>query len=168
MSHPSTRVIAHNLRRIMADEAMTYEDVVEATRLDARTIRCLARGEHQPQARTIHRLAEGLGVATDELFTPPTGLSHQAFDAATNPVVGRLRERRPEIFADWAAEDFAELASRFGIGGELTEAGAIAETDAMNAKRAVVQRVKVILETSHRQLLSDFVEVLYDRVEASA
>lgn len=144
---------------------MTYEDVVVASGLDARTVRGIARGENQPRARTLHKLAEGLGVAADELFTPPTGLSQEAFDAATNPTVGRVRESNPEVFDGWSAEDFAELASRFGVGGELTEPGAIAEAEAMNVKRAVLRRAKVILETGHGKLLSELVDVLYERIQ---
>lgn len=149
----------------MAREAMTYEDVVESTGLDARTIRGIARGDHRPQARTLHRLAEGLGVATDQLFKPPTGISPAAFDAATNPAVERIKATHPDLFANWSADDYAELASRFGIGGQLTEQGTIDAARKMNAKRAVLQRAQVVMETAHADLLTQLINLLYERVQ---
>lgn len=143
---------------------MTYDDVVSAVGLDARTVRNIARADKQPQARTLHKLAEGLGVSVDELFAPPTGLSPEAFDAATNPVIDQVRTSQPDLFVGWSTEDFAELASRFGVGGELTEAGAAVEADAMNARRAVLNRAKVVLETSYGKILCELVDLLYEKV----
>lgn len=62
--------VASNLRRIMARDGMTFEQVVAATELDERTLRSLARGVTHPHARTLHKLAQGLGVSIDELFQP--------------------------------------------------------------------------------------------------
>ena len=75
----SARLLAHNVRRLMAQLAMTYEDLVDATGLDSRTIRGIVRGAHTPQARTLHKLAEGLGVSTDDLFAPPVGFEPSRF-----------------------------------------------------------------------------------------
>lgn len=143
---------------------MKYEEVVEATGLDARTVRGIARGDQRPHARTLHKLVEGLGVSTEELFAPPTGLSAAAFDAATNPAVDRVRNSHPAVFDGWAADDFAELASQFGVGGELTDTGALEKAKAINAKREVLRQTKVVLETSRGGLLAEFVQVLYERV----
>ena len=60
-----------NVRRLMARLNMTQSDVVRATGLDERTVRSMLRGVTRPQARTLHKLAEGLGVDTDELFQDP-------------------------------------------------------------------------------------------------
>ena len=163
----SARLVAHNLRRLMARDGMTYEDVITATGLDGRTIRAIVRNNATPQARTLRRLAEGFGVATDELFAPPAGLTPEAFDAATNPVVDRVKSSYPEIFRGWTANEFAELASRFGVGGELTESGAIDEANKMNTKRSVMKQVQVVMETAHADLLTEFVNLLYERVRIS-
>ena len=57
-----------------------------------------------------------------------------------------------------------ELYSRFGTGGQLTEAGVLAAAQAMNAKREVWKQISVILESGESDLLSEFVELLYRRV----
>lgn len=161
---PVGGVIAHNLRRIMAQSAMTYDDVVEATGLDSRTIRAVIRSDKSPRSATLHKLATGLGITTDELFTPPAGMTAAEFDLATNPMVRQLQQSHPELVAGWSTEDFAQLASHFGVGGELTEQGAVEEARRMNANREVLSQARVILETTHANLLSEFVELLYERV----
>ncbi len=68
---------ALNLRRLMARLGMTLEQVVEATGLSQRTVKALLAGKSKPHARTLHQLAEGLGVSSDELFQNPSLLTHR-------------------------------------------------------------------------------------------
>jgi transcriptional regulator with XRE-family HTH domain len=161
----SPQVVAHNVRRLMATHGLTYDDVVEAAGLDQRTVRGIARGQKNPHARTLRRLAEGLGVAVDELFVDVASITSAGFDLATNPMVHRIVESHAELFDGWTMADFAELASRFGHGGALSEEGALAAAEAMNRKREVLARVRVILESGDGRLLEDFVELLYQRVQ---
>jgi transcriptional regulator with XRE-family HTH domain len=153
--------VADNLRRLMAREGLTYEDVVLATGLDERTIRGLLRRSNRPHARTLHKLAAGLGVPVDELFVPP---ARSQFDRDCNPVLESVVQSHPEVFVDWTTEDFDELASRFGTGGQLTESGALTAAEAMNEKRELLDKAAVILETHERELLAELVELLYRRV----
>ncbi len=55
-------LLAHNVRRLMARFGMTYDDLVEASGLDARTIRGIVQGAKQPHAKTLGRLAAALDV----------------------------------------------------------------------------------------------------------
>ncbi|QDU54556.1 helix-turn-helix domain-containing protein [Aeoliella mucimassa] len=161
----SAATVAGNLRRLMAKYHLTYDDVVDASGLDERTVRGIARGETRPHARSLARLATGLGVEVDQLFVDGPSIAAAGFDLATNPVVSQVIESHPELFRDWAAADFAELASRFGHGGSLNEQGAVAAAEQMNRKREVLQQVRVILESTDGPLLEDFVRLLYDRVQ---
>lgn len=153
-----------NIRRLMARFNMTLQQVVEATGLDERTVRSMAQGDTRPHARTLHKLAEGLGIDTDELFQDPFGAGNVEFDRATNPQVTQVIERHPEIFADWTDADFAELYSRVAVGGELTEEGALAAALAMNARREVLYQASVILETSEADILREFIGMMFRRV----
>ena len=156
--------IADNIRRLMAREGLTFDDVVVASELDERTIRGILRGNNRPHARTLHKLASGLGVEVDELFVPLKDLATKKFDRACNPVVEQLADLHPEVFAGWKEEDFDELASRFGTGGELSEAGALATAEAMNDKRSILHQAAVILETHEAPLLSRIIETIFERV----
>jgi transcriptional regulator with XRE-family HTH domain len=168
MPSENAATIATNLRRLMARDGLTFDDVVAATRLDERTLRAVARGRTNPHARTLHKLAQGLGVSIDELFRMPGQSSARRFDRATNSLVQEVVARHTGAFENWSDADFDELFSRFGTGGQLTESGVLAAAEAMNAKREVLRQASVILESSESQLLADFVELLYRRATNSS
>ncbi len=153
-----------NLRRLMARFGLSIEQVLEKTGLDERTIKGILGGANKPHARTLHRLATGLGVPTDEFFQDPSLLAHQTFDRQTNPVVEETIRSYPLLFQGWTQLDFDELYSRFGVGGGLTADGAVAAAEAMNAKRQVLAKVSELLETSQAPLVSGFVDLLYQQV----
>src|SRR5438093_640274 len=85
--HIDAAIVAMNLRRIMARDDLTFDQVVTATELDERTLRSLARGVTNPHARTLHKLAQGLGISIDELFRPVGRAAPRQFDRATNSLV---------------------------------------------------------------------------------
>lgn len=156
-----------NLRRLMARDGLTFEEVVAATELDERTLRGVVRGTTNPHARTLHKLAHGLDVPIDDLFRPPGRVSPQQFDRATNSLVESVVADHAGAFANWSEADFDELYSRFGTGGQLTEEGILAAAQAMNARRDVWRQVSVVLESSEAELLAEFIDLLYCRVTAS-
>jgi len=170
---------------------MTQSEVVQATGLDERTVRSMLQGVTRPHARTLHKLADGLGVETDELFQDPyqtsphqmgdaglasvglasvgfasagftpTGFDQAGFDQATNPIAAEVVDSHPELFEHWTAPDFHELFSRMAVGGELTEAGTLAAVESMNNRRELMVQVAVIMESSEADLMRDFIKLLY-------
>jgi transcriptional regulator with XRE-family HTH domain len=156
--------VAANLRRLMARFGLTVEQVIEQTGLDQRTIRGILSGTHKPHARTLHRLAAGLGVAADELFQDPSLLAHRLFDRRTNPMVETVVSEQPELFAGWTERDFDELYSRFASGGSLSGAGALEAVRGMNHNREIHRRVALLLESAEGPLLSAMVDLLYQRI----
>lgn len=162
----AAEIVAHNVRRLMARYGLTHAEVIDATGLDERTLRAVLRGTKKPHARTLHRLATGLGVEADELFCTRNFVSAMAFDRRTNFVAEEVIAQRPELFADWTEGDFAELFGRFGVGGPLTAEGTVATAEELNRNREVLSQARVILETADRELLSEFVGMLYRRVSS--
>jgi transcriptional regulator with XRE-family HTH domain len=156
---------AANLHRLMVRQGLTVSDVVRRSTLDERTVKgILSGGNAKPRARTLHQLAEGLGVATDELFETPPALCQRLFDRQTNREVAHLVEASPSLFDGWTERDFDELYSRFGAGGALTADGAQAAVEAMNRNRDIHRKVALLLESGDRQLLMGIVELLYKRI----
>ena len=168
-----------NLRRLMARLDLTIEQVGARAGLDERTVKSLLHGRNKPHPRTLHRLADGLGVATDELFQSPGLLAWKmsaandnanggGFDRATNPAadesIAETIAAEPELFSDWSAAEFAGLYSRFGAGGALTEEGTRQAVAALNRRRAVQQKVALLLETDQSDVLAGFIELLYQKV----
>ena len=155
---------AANVRRLMARSGMTLAELVECSGLHERTIKAILNGRSRPHARTLHRLAAGLSVSTDELFENPSLLAHRLFDRRTNPAVQDVIDSHPELFEGWTEVDFEELSSRFGTGGALTSGGAAEAVLAMNEKRAVHQKVALLLESSEAPLLIGLVDLLYQKI----
>lgn len=160
---PRRALHGENVRRLMVRQGLTLLGVVEATGLDERTIRSILRGTTQPHARTLHKLASGLGIDADELFVNPVEEAAR-FDRRANPAAAQIVRRHPELFTGWAPADFEEYFSRVGVGGELTEEGALAYAAATNRRRELMTQVAVILESAESEHLSDIVDMLYRRV----
>lgn len=150
---------------MMARLGLTQAEVVLATGLDERTVRSLLRGKSRPHARTLHKFASGLGIDVDELFHD-LNAGAAAFDRSTNPAVSQIIDGHPELFRQWRAADFDELFSRVAVGGELTEAGAMAAAQAMNERHELFEKVAILLETSEAELLREFIGLLYRRATA--
>ena len=161
---PAVDHTADNLRRLMARMGISRRNVAERTGLDPRTVRGLLRGEKRTRPETLSRLAEGLGVAVDELFLAPAQLAYQTFDRRTNPVVDEVVADHPELFAGWSEAEFAELTSHFGEGGRLTAEGALTVARRMNHRRELIEKLILLLETSQAETIAGIVEMLYDQV----
>lgn len=155
---------AANLRRLMARLGLTAEEVARRSTLNLRTVQGILAGSHSPQARTLHQLATGLNVPADELFQDPSLLAHRLFDRRTNPAVEEVVESRPELFIGWNEADFDRLYGTFGVGGALTPEGVASVAEDMNRQREIQQKVAVLLESTHADLLAEMVELLYKRV----
>lgn len=156
-----------NLRRLMTRLGLTIDDVAGRTRVDRRTVKGMLDGAARPHARTLHRLAAGLGVSPDEFFVDPAQLVYRCFDRATNPVVAEVVQSHPKLFSGWTEADFDELHSRFGTGGPLTEEGALAAAAAMNRNRTAHEQLAVLLESSQAELIRGIVEVMYEQLVPS-
>jgi transcriptional regulator with XRE-family HTH domain len=146
--------VAANLRRLMARFGLTLEQVVERTGLHERTIKGILARTNKPHARTLHRLAAGLDVASDELFQDPSLLAHRLFDRHTNPLVEEVVSSQPELFAGWTEREFDELYSRFGVGGSLTAEGTVEAVRSMNQHREIHRQVALLLESGEAEFLA--------------
>ena len=156
-----------NLLRLMALGELSIHDVAEKTGLDERTIRGIARGSHRPHARTLHRLADGLGVSVDEFFVDPAQLLYRRFDRQTNPIVEEVLQSHAEWFEGWREADFDELHSRVAAGGQLTREGTIAAVHDMNRKLDLHDKLDVLLESSQAATVGGILDLLYQQIVVS-
>ena len=159
-----TQHVRENLRRLLAQMGWTIEEMARKTGLDRRTIRGILEGTNRPQARTLHRLAQGMGVPSNELFLDPAQLLYRRFDRQTNPVVADMVEEHPELFVGWTEGDFDELHSRVGTGGALTAEGTAAAALQMNRNRGLHEKLALLLESGQADLIRSIVEVMYKQI----
>jgi len=156
--------VGQNLRRVMAERGFSLQDVVAKTGLDRRTVLGMLQGRSKAHTRTLHRLAGGLGVPVAELFVPSTHALRRQFDVQTNPAVEEAIEAHPELVADWAEVDFEELYSRFGTGGPMTPEAALATVHEMNRRRQLQDKLALLLESHHAELVRGIIELLYREI----
>lgn len=154
-----------NLLRLMAVGKLSLQEVARRTGLDERTIRGVTRGLHRPHARTLYRLANGLGVSVDEFFVDPAQLLYRHFDRRTNPVVEEMLQDHGELFEGWREADFDELHSRFASGGQLTREGVLDAVQGMNRKRDLHDKLDVLLESAHCQTIGGILDLMYQQIE---
>lgn len=157
-------VIGQNVQRLLIGSGLSLEEAARQCGLAVRTLKLLIEGQAKPHTRTLHKLAQGLGVAVETLLCPPPGNPQQALDQRTNPRVAQVLAGRPHLCADWQADDYAELYSQFGVGGPLTESGVLQAAERINFKRQVHHKVELLLESGQSELLAGFVELLLARV----
>lgn len=65
------RNIAANMRQLMADTGLKQSDIARATGENRMTISNIARGAKMPGAALLSRVAEALGVTSDDLLAEP-------------------------------------------------------------------------------------------------
>lgn len=152
----------------MAARGTTLVELAAATGLDQRTLRSILQQRSHPHARTIHKLAAGMNVAIDELLLPPglrqANLDGIALDRSTNAAVSALIAEQPDLFDHWTAAEFDEVFSQVGVGGPLTAEGIRAAAAAINRRRELWTRAAIVLDTDLGDLLSNMINLLYDRV----
>ncbi len=152
----------------MAAKGLSIREVARRSGLDERTIRAVCNGRHRTHGKTLHRLAEGLDVAVDQLFLDPAQLAYRHFDRASNPVVEQVVEECPKLFQHWCEADFDELTSRVGMGGGLTREGVAEAARHINQKRCLHEKLDLLLETTHADLVGEMIELLFQRMTERA
>lgn len=151
-----------NLLRLMAARGVSLTHVAERTGLNIRTVRGVLRGARRPHAKTLHRLAEGLGVSVDEFFVDPTQLLYRRFDGPASPVVAEVIEDHKELFAGWTEADFDRLHRGVGQGEKSTAESTLAAVHQMNHRRQLHEKLDRLLESSHAQLTAKLLDALHE------
>jgi transcriptional regulator with XRE-family HTH domain len=138
------------------------------------TLYHLEKGHTQRvRSSTVGALAKAFELEVDQLVgggapLPPTARERSAtFDRATNPAVAEVARERPEVFEGWSAEDWEEINSQFGVGGQLTPLGALKAAEAINEKRETIRQLQVVLETHLRDVAREMIGTFYRMVQAT-
>jgi len=141
----------------------------------------------RPHGSTLHRLAAALGVSPAEFWNPietDSGASRAAteqpmaeadiladdldrrhlFDRSTNTVIPAVRADHPELFAGWTAQEWDELYSTFGTGGQLSTSGVRETARKVNRKRETLRQLNVLLETHLGEVAANLIASLFRMV----
>ncbi len=175
--------LADKIARLVQERGWNQEEFARITRLNRHTVRqILLPGEHRRlRNATISACARALGLTVHELRTMPLerllprmNESHPANGVAP---LRRLYEKamQPELVA-WIERN-GDRAQQLSD-GEVDELLALQESlDALNAigvegfverlerRRRLLQQVQVIAATEYRELLEQFVGLLFEKVQ---
>lgn len=175
--------LADKIARLVQERGWNQEEFARITRLNRHTVRqILLPGEHRRlRNATIGACARALGLTVNELRTVPLERllprMNEAHPANGVAPLRRLYEKaaQPELVA-WIERN-GERAQQLSD-GEVDELLTLQESpDALNAigvegfverlerRRRLVQQIQVIATTEYRDLLEQFVNLLYEKVQ---
>lgn len=152
-------------------------DVVELERrsgVGRTTLYHLEKGHTQRvRSSTIAAIARAFELDVEQLLggSSPAPSERQraaAFDRATNPAVADVARERPEVFQNWSPDDWEEINSQFGVGGQLTPLGALKAAEAINEKRETMRQLQIVLDTHLRDVAREVIETFYRMVQATS
>lgn len=177
--------LADKIARLVQERGWNQEEFSRITRLNRHTVRqILLPGEHRRlRNATIGACARALGLTVHELRTVPLDRllprMNEAHPANGVAPLRRLYEKaaQPELVA-WIERN-GERAQQLSD-GEVDELLSLQESpDALHAvgvegfvqrlerRRRLLQQVQAIAATEYRDLLEQFVGVLYEKVQPS-
>ena len=151
-------------------------DVVELERrsgVGRTTLYHLEKGHTQRvRSSTIAAIARAFELDVEQLLggSSPASSERQraaAFDRATNPAVAEVARERPQVFENWSPDDWEEINSQFGVGGQLTPLGALKAAEAINEKRETMRQLQIVLDTHLRDVAREVIETFYRMVQAT-
>lgn len=154
VSHGASTELGRKLNAERLKRGLDLGDLADRAGVSRTTLYQICRGGVQkPRCSTLRKLADALGVpvavlAEQSAATPlPFSAGNHEFDRYTNYCVQDICEERPELFAGWTEDEWDELYSTFGTGGELTPQGVCETARHINRKREVIRRLSIVLET---------------------
>lgn len=98
-------------------------------------------------------------------LSPSDWATSATFDRQTNWCVQEVCERSPELFQDWSEQEWEELFSSFGIGGELNEQGVLQHVEAINQRRETLYELQILLETHLADPVRRMIHSLYESIQ---
>jgi transcriptional regulator with XRE-family HTH domain len=161
------------VRMACARKGWDLGELAENAGISRTTLYHLLEGHtDNPRLATISRLAdtldlevsELLGVEAAEAIAPLSEEAAREIDAAANPAVAEVAAERPELFRNWESDDWAELRSMFGTGGNLNAGGVVRAAEAINRRREAVRKLRIVLETHLSDVAIGLVDTLYEMV----
>ena len=79
-------------------------------------------------------------------------------------MISEIYRESPELFTSWRPEEWDELYSMFGTGGQLSPQGVVEAANRINRKRETIQQLHVVLETHLGEVAAKLIETLYQMV----
>jgi transcriptional regulator with XRE-family HTH domain len=180
-----TDALADKIARLVQERGWNQEEFARMTRLNRHTVRqILLQGEHRRlRNATIGACARALGLSVHELrmlplerLLPRMNEGHPAggvaplrrlYEKAKHPELIAWMERNPERAQHLSDSEVDELLVLQESIDALNAVGVEGFVERLERRRRLMHQVHVISATEYRELLEQFVNLLYEKVQPS-
>lgn len=173
--------LSPKIARLVEERGWNQEDFARITKLNRQTVRQILLGHgRKPHNATVQACAKALGLSVNELralsldkllprMRGPTSLNGddslaRLVEGAENPDLLAWLERNTERARGLTPDDIDEMLALQEQGSAMTAIGVERFVEMLERKRDLLHRVKVLSGTEYLDLIEQFVEVLYHKV----
>ena len=168
------------IARLVQERGWSCEQFARVAELNRLTVRSLFQnGARKLHNATVSACARALGVSVNDLLTqplekllprmrlplPPTESLRVLYEQATQPELLAWVEANPDRAASLQPDEIDELLSLQGTGGPLTAFGVAHYVEQIERRRKILEQAAIVCGTEYVDLLEQFIEVLYDKVQ---
>jgi hypothetical protein len=180
MRADTTLGLCAKIARLVEERGWNQEEFARQASLHRLTVRHIFVGpERRLHNATVGACARALGLSVAELRSEslprllakvrqPTSCpeaTRRLYEQAMQPEFKAWLERNPEQAAQLSTDEIDELLSLQGVGGPLTAFGVAHCVAALERRRRLIEKVVTVAGTEYLDLLEQFVEVLFDKVQ---
>ena len=168
------------IARLVKERGWNQEAFARSAELNRLTIRGIFVGPARKlHNATVRACARALGLSVNDLLTQPLERLlprmhvplpakeslRVLYEQATQPELLAWLEGNPERAAELTGDEIDELLSLQGTGGPLTAFGVAHYVEQIERRRKILEQAAVIAGTEHIDLLEQFVDLLYEKIQ---
>lgn len=168
------------IARLVQERGWNHDEFARIADLNRLTVRSIFVGPPRKlHNATVSSCARALGLSVHDLLTQPlerllprmrvplapTESLRVLYEQAMQPELLAWLEGNPERARQLTPQEIDELLSLQGTGGPLTEFGVAHFVDQLERRRKILEQAAVIAGTEYVDMLEQFVELLYDKIQ---
>ena len=168
------------IARLVQERGWNQEEFARSANLNRLTIRSIFQGPPRKlHNATVSACARALGLSVNDLQTQPLEKLlprmrlplpveesvRILYEQATQPELLAWLERNPDRAAELTPLEIDELLSLQGTGGPLTSFGVAHYVEQLERRRKILEQAAIVAGTEYVDMLEQFVELLYDKVQ---
>ena len=172
--------LCEKIARLVQERGWNQEQFARNADLNRLTVRRIfLEPERKLHNATVQACARALGLSVHDLQTQPlekllprmrlplapSENLRVLYEHATQPELLEWLKNHPHRANNLSADDIDELLSLQGTGGPLTNEGVEHYVKEIERRRQILEQAAVIAGTEYIDLLEQFVQVLYDKVQ---
>jgi transcriptional regulator with XRE-family HTH domain len=172
--------LCEKIVRLVKERGWNQEQFARNADLNRLTVRALfLDSTRKLHNATVRACARALGLSVNDLLTlplekllprmrvpvPAEENLRVLYEQATQPELLDWLQKNPERAGQLSHDEIDELLSLQGTGGPLTAFGVAHYVEQIERRRKILEQAAVIAGTEYVDLLEQFVQVLYEKIQ---